>query len=181
MGAATAAQHAAIGQHHGEPQHIGAGHAVFQAAGTACIGGNVAANAGFLAGGGVGRVEPAHLGAGGLQISREHAGLGHSHAIAGVHLQNAGHARHGNNDTALHGHAAAHIAHTCATRGHRNAPLVRKTQGCRHLPGRGSQHHSLWQRLGVPFVPCVGLQRGFIGAHAVAQQVFQLLNPLNSH
>ena len=95
VAAASGLHDGAICQHRLQTQHIVAGDAVFEAARTTCIGGDVSAQAALLEGGGVWRIKPpqfAHLI---LQMPGDDAGLDHRHTVFEGDLLDLVHARHG--------------------------------------------------------------------------------------
>ena len=105
----------AIGEDDLEPEHIIAGDAVFQAARSAGVRSEVAADEVVGAAGGVRRIKEPAFFHGELELFGDDGGLDDGHKVAPVDLEQAVEAFQGEHDAAAHGDAAAHIAVPGAT------------------------------------------------------------------
>ena len=108
--AATAgAEDIARGEHRLKSEHVVAGDAVFEAAGTAGIGGDVAAEAALFEGSGIGRVEPAFFTGCGLQMGGDDTGLHDRDAVVGVEFEDLIQGHQVERDAAMQRHRPADI------------------------------------------------------------------------
>ena len=125
---AAGAQHGAVGQHHLEPEHVVAGHAVADGAHAAGVGGHVPAErAALLAR--RDRVDEAERRQLAVELLERHAGLDHGDLVLGVDLEDPLHAVEGQQDAV--GHRA------------RRRPRAR----CR-CPGRPPARRARWPAAG---------------------------------
>ena len=131
----------AVRQHHLQPQHVVAGHAVLKAVHPPGVLGHIAADAaGHLAGGIGGEV---------IAIARhrpgdpaiDHTGLHHHPPVGQVHLQHPAHAAGGHHQRLRLGHGAAGETGATAAGHKRHTLLMTDAQHGRHLLGRLRQHH----------------------------------------
>ena len=170
VAAAAGAHDGAVGQHGLQPEHVVAGDAVLQAARAAGVGGDVAAEAALLQAGRVGRIKPAELAHGLLQVAGGDAGFNDRDAVGGVNLLDAVHAPQRQGDATLQRHATADVTDAGALRRHRHAMRIGVAQHGGDVLGRGGVHDHL-RRVGrEPFVGAMGGEVGGRGRHSVGSE-----------
>ena len=167
VGASAHAGHGAVGQHDFEAEDVGAGDAVFEAAGAAGVGGDVAADAAVLQAGRIGRIKKPLRAGGGLEASGDDARLDHGDEIVSADLLDAVHAHRGKDDPPLHGHAAADVAVAGAAGGHGDAFAGRDLHHGGDGGGRTPEDNRIRPGAGEPLVAGGGLERGLIHTHRV--------------
>ena len=153
-----------IGEHHRHAQHIVRGHAVFHAAQTAGVRGDVAADRAELEGRGVRRVPQAVFGGGGLHLGVEGTRLDDGHARDRIDADLA-HLIQGEHDSAGDRGAASGQSGTGAAGHDRHLRLGGDAHDLLHLLGGG--HSDDGQRYAgiriVRSIPAVGVHRVGIG------------------
>ncbi len=112
-------QDAPIRQDDSQAEHVVAGHAVFQAARAAGIGGDIPADGRLLDAGRVGRVEQAEFFHGRLQIGGNHSRFDGRSGVGFIDFQDMVHAGQRQDDSAPVGHRTACQARAHAARDHR--------------------------------------------------------------
>ena len=152
VGAPAATDNFPVRQNHSEPEHIIPRDAVFQAARTAGIRGDVPADAAVLQARGVGGIEQPLAPRGILQLPCDNTRLDHRHEVGSVYFEDALHAVEAKDDPASDRGAAAHIAIASAARRDRDACAVGFAQGeSRFFRGAG-ENHQFRRAAGEPFV-----------------------------
>ena len=113
----------AVGQHHLQPEHVVAGHAVAHGAHATRIGGDVPAEGAALLAGGD-RVDEPERGQLGVELLERHAGLHHCDLVLGVDLSDPLHAVEGEEKPVGHRDGGARESGAAATGDDRHAVLV---------------------------------------------------------
>ena len=170
VGATAAGHHFAVRQHDRETKNVAAGHAVFQAARTTGVGGDVSAYAAILEAGGVRWIEEIFFAGSFLEFSCDDPRLNHGHEIACVDLNNPVHSIHAEHDAALHGGAAADIPIAGTAWRDRYARTISLAENECCLLGIGRKNHCGRCALGEPFVG--GIHRRDIIQHTVSAEFF---------
>ena len=165
--APAGAQHAAIGEHDLETEHVVARHAVFQTARAARVRRDVSADAAILQARGVRRVvEPlrAHRR---LELAGDDARLDHGDSIGEVDLLYPIHPREREHDAAARRHAAADVAVARAARRHGQAAAVREFHQPAHLLCRAGEDHDLRLAARKPLVARMRCEHRGIGGDGI--------------
>ena len=149
-----------------------AGDAVFEAARSAGVGGDVAADGAVGAAGGIRRIVEALFFHGFLQGLQDDARLDDGHKIAGVDFLDAVHAGQGKDNAAAGGDASADVAEAGPARGDGDAVAAGKTQEEGDGVGAAGQGHRVGQAGGEPFVAGMSLARGGVQAQHAGRQEF---------
>jgi len=152
MRASAQAQDVAAGQDNFQAEDVVAGDPVFEAAGTAGIGENVATDGVVGAAGGVGGIKEALLFDGLLEAGGINSSLDNSNEIGGVDFTDAIHAGEGQNDAPAGGNAAADVAVAGASRRDRDAMPVSKTKDRGDGTGAAGQDNGVGLVGGKPLV-----------------------------
>ena len=142
-GFAAGLQDAPIRQDHGQAEHIVAGHAVFQAARTAGVAGDIPADGRMADAGRVGRVEKSHLFDLGLQVGGDDPRFGADGGVGRVDLEDVVHARQAEHDSARHRDGTGGQAGAHAARHDRYARLRCQHDHLADLLRSGGQHHHI--------------------------------------
>ena len=144
-----------------------AGDAVFEATGAAGVGGDVAAEAAFFEGGGIGWVEPAFFAGGGLEGGGDDAGLDDGDSVCGVEFEDLVEAHQVEGDAAVEGDGAADVADAGALGGDGDLMGVGVAEDFGDFSGVvGADDDGGWGG-GEPFVGAVGGDVGGGGGDAV--------------
>ena len=171
MQAAAGAQDFATGQHDLQPEDVITGDAVLQTARTAGVGGDVATDGAILQRGRIRRVFPPDGMRGGLQVSRDYAGLDDGHAILRMQPEHAVHPGCGEDDTTLDRHRTADVAVARAAGGDRDFPLVRQPEHRGNIGCGFRENDNVREMARRPFI--TGIRRedlGGSGDFPLAQQ-----------
>ena len=144
-----------------------AGDAVFEAAGAAGVGGDVAAEAAFFKGGGIGRVEPAFFAGGGLEGGGDDTGLDDGDAVSGVEFEDLVEAHQVESDAAVEGNGAADVTDAGALGGDRDLMGGGVAEDFGDFSGVVGADNDVGRGGGEPFVGAVGGEVGGGGGDAV--------------
>jgi hypothetical protein len=150
----------AVAQDNLESENIVASDSVFEATGTACIGGDISAQGGLFEAGGVGRVEEISAHGVRTKFGGDDARLDNGHSIGGGYLQNPIHFHEGDDEATTDGNAAAHVTATRAAGGDGNAVAVGEGEDFRDLFGGTGKGDSGGKGGSYPSVGGVGLKGG---------------------
>ena len=150
----------AVAQDNLESENIVAGDSVFEAAGAACIGGDISAQGGLFEAGGVGRVE--EISAHGIRakFGGDDARLDNGHAIGRGYLENTVHFHEGDDKASTDGNAATHVTATRSAGGYGNAVAMGEGEYFRDLFGGTGKGDSGGKGGSYPSVGGVGLEGG---------------------
>ena len=152
MGASTDPDKRAVSQGHLQTQDIGAGNAVFEAAGAASIGGDVTTDGAVLVALGIGRIEEPAL----LNLRLEHPGndmgLDDGDEVLTADLPDAVHPVKTHQDAAPQRNASPDIADAGTPCGDRDIVLMSVGKDRRNLLGGARSYGNLRQGCRKPFV-----------------------------
>ena len=177
MATRAGAKNVAVGEDDFEAHDITTGDAVLQAAWAAGVGGDVSTQGAFLEGGGIGRVIPADVVGGVLEIDRNHAGLDDGESVGGVELEDLGHTGYGEGDAPLDGNTTADVADSSAAGGDGDAVLVGVAEDVGNIFGAFREDDEVGEVGGIPLVDGMGLENlGEAGDLVGAEEFLQGLD-----
>jgi len=165
-------QDAPIRQDNGQPEHVVTGNAIFQAARTTGIAGDVTANGGVAVAGWVRGVEQTLFFDNSLQVGSYNTGLHMSGGIHRVDFQDTVHARQRQYDPTLERHCSSSQTRTHAARHQRQARYRGDTHSLADLLGCAREQHQVGAVVFEGTVKAVNCQVFWAGQHAVLTDGF---------
>lgn len=167
VGAPADAEDASIHEHDFEAEEVLPGDAVFEAARSTGVGGDISADAAIFQAGRIWWIKQAAGPGFGLQVPSDDSRLHDGDKIPGVDFENFVHALDAEQHAVFHWHATAHIAVAGTARGYRHPGGVAGTKDGGDLRGRARENGGRRSGVGKPTIGSVG--NGFRAKETVSR------------